>query len=437
MIEALAEATLRHTDPELFDLVQREEERQVANIELIASENYASAAVLEAQGSVLTNKYAEGYPGRRYYGGGEWIDRVEQLAIDRVTTLFGAEHANVQPHSGSAANMAAYAALLAPGDTILGLSLDQGGHLTHGSPVNFSGMTYRFVSYGLGDDERIDYEAAQRLAQEHRPRAIVAGASAYARIIDFARLREIADEVGAYLIVDMAHIAGLVAAGVHPSPVPHAHLVTSTTHKTLRGPRGGLILCRQEFAKKIDKVVFPGLQGGPLEHVIAAKAVAFHEALQPSFREYGAQVVRNAQALAASLADGGLRIVAGGTDTHLMLADLTATDLDGKRAQTLLDEVQITVNRNAIPRDPRPPMVTSGLRLGSPAVTTRGFGEAEMRRVGTLVTTVLARPDDAGVPDDVRAAVAALSARFAVPGLTRSPLAFPRRTWQNAASFTG
>jgi glycine hydroxymethyltransferase len=421
MIEAPVEVTLRQVDPELFDLVQREERRQVANIELIASENYASAAVLEAQGSVLTNKYAEGYPGRRYYGGCEWIDRVEQLAIDRVKTLFGAEHANVQPHSGSAANMAAYAALLAPGDVILGMSLDQGGHLTHGSPVNFSGMTYRFVAYGLGDDERIDYEAAQRLAREHRPRAIVAGASAYARIIDFARLRQIADEVGAYLIVDMAHIAGLVAAGVHPSPLPHAHVVTSTTHKTLRGPRGGLILCREEFAKKIDKVVFPGLQGGPLEHIIAAKAVAFHEALQPAFKEYGAQVVRNAQALAASLADGGLRIVTGGTDTHLMLADLTATALDGKRAQKLLDEVQITVNRNAIPRDPRPPMVTSGLRLGSPAVTARGFGEAEMRVVGTLITRVLARPDASGVRDDVRAAVAALTSRFPVPGITGQP----------------
>jgi glycine hydroxymethyltransferase len=377
--------------------------------------------VLEAQGSVLTNKYAEGYPGRRYYGGCEWIDRVEQLAIDRVKMLFGAEHANVQPHSGSTANMAAYAALLAPGDVILGLSLDQGGHLTHGSPVNFSGMTYRFVAYGLGEDERIDYEAAHRLAREHRPRAIVAGASAYARIIDFARLRQIADEVGAYLIVDMAHIAGLVAAGVHPSPLPHAHVVTSTTHKTLRGPRGGLILCRAEFAKKIDRVVFPGLQGGPLEHIIAAKAVAFHEALQPSFREYGVQVVRNAQALAASLAAGGLRIVTGGTDTHLMLADLTATALDGKRAQTLLDEVQITVNRNAIPRDPRPPMVTSGLRLGSPAVTTRGFGEAEMRLVGTLITRVLASPDAAGVCNDVRAAVAALTSRFPVPGITGQP----------------
>jgi glycine hydroxymethyltransferase len=421
MIEALAKATLRHTDPELFELIQREEQRQVANIELIASENYASAAVLEAQGSVLTNKYAEGYPGRRYYGGCEWIDRVEQLAIERVKTLFGAEHANVQPHSGSAANMAAYAALLAPGDVILGLSLDQGGHLTHGSPVNFSGMTYRFVAYGLGDDERLDYETAHRLAREHRPRAIVAGASAYARVIDFARLRQIADEVGAYLIVDMAHIAGLVAAGVHPSPLPHAHVVTSTTHKTLRGPRGGLILCREEFAKKIDKVVFPGLQGGPLEHIVAAKAVAFQEALQPAFKEYGVQVVRNAQALAASLAAGGLRIVTGGTDTHLMLADLTATALDGKRAQTLLDEVQITVNRNAIPRDRRPPMVTSGLRLGSPAVTTRGFGEAEMRLVGTLITRVLASPDALRVREDVRAAVAALTSRFPVPGITGQP----------------
>src|SRR5919199_2683183 len=288
---AHASSRLQAVDPELYAVIKGEEQRQVANIELIASENYASAAVLEAQGSVLTNKYAEGYPGRRYYGGCEWIDRVEQLAIERAKTLFGAEHANVQPHSGSAANMAAYAALLAPGDVVLGLSLDQGGHLTHGSPVNFSGMTYRFVAYGLGEDERIDYETAQRLARQHRPRAIVAGASAYARVIDFAWLRQIADEVGAYLIVDMAHIAGLVAAGVHPSPLPHAHVVTSTTHQTLRGPRGGLILCREEFAKKIDKIVFPGLQGGPLEHIIAAKAVAFHEALQPAFKEYGAQVV--------------------------------------------------------------------------------------------------------------------------------------------------
>ena len=410
--------TLRQTDPEIFDIIKGEERRQVANLELIASENYTSAAVLEAQGSVLTNKYAEGYPGRRYYGGCEWVDRAERVAIERAKTLFGAEHANVQPHSGSTANMVAYAALLDPGDTVLGMSLDQGGHLTHGSPVNFSGMIYRFVAYGLGEDERLDYDGVRRLAHEHRPRAIVAGASAYARVIDFARLREIADEVGAYLIVDMAHIAGLVAAGVHPSPVPHAQVVTTTTHKTLRGPRGGLVLCQGDFAKRVDKIVFPGMQGGPLEHAIAAKAVAFHEALQPSFQEYGARVVRNAQVLAETLTDAGLRIVTGGTDTHLMLADLTTTALDGKRAQALLDDVHITTNKNAIPHDPRPPMVTSGLRLGSPAVTTRGFGEAEMRQVGTLVARTLANPSDVAVHDEVRAAVAALTSRFPVPGIT-------------------
>jgi glycine hydroxymethyltransferase len=410
-------SALQSTDPEIFDLIRNEERRQVDNIELIASENYTSAAVMEAQGSVLTNKYAEGYPGRRYYGGCEWIDRVEALAIQRAKRLFGAEHANVQPHSGSSANMAAYAALLKPGDTMLGLRLDQGGHLTHGSPVNFSGMVYKIVAYGLGADERIDYDGLATLAREHRPRAIVAGASAYGRVMDFARMRAISDEVGAYFIVDMAHIAGLVAAGVHPSPIPHAHVVTTTTHKTLRGPRAGMILCREEFARAIDKTVFPGMQGGPLEHVIAAKAVALHEALQPSFKDYGAQMVRNAQALAAGLTEGGLRIVAGGTDTHLMLADLTSTDVDGKRAQTLLDEVRITVNRNAIPNDPRPPMVSSGIRLGSPAVTTRGFGEDEMRRVAALITRVLGAPDDAGVREDVRGEVAGLTGRFPVPGI--------------------
>ncbi len=411
-------SALQATDPEIYDIIKGEERRQVAHIELIASENYASAAVLEAQGSVLTNKYAEGYPGRRYYGGCEWIDYAESLAIERARKLFGAEHANVQPHSGSTANMVAYAALLKPGDTVLGMSLDQGGHLTHGSPVNFSGMTYNFVAYGLGEDERIDYEAARRLAHERRPKAIVAGASAYARVIDFALLRDIADEVGAYLIVDMAHIAGLVAAGVHPSPIPHAHIVTTTTHKTLRGPRGGLILCPEEFAKPIDKLVFPGMQGGPLEHAIAAKAVALHEALQPSFKEYGAQVVRNAAALADSLSAHGLRVVTGGTDNHLMLLDLTSTSLNGKQAQALLDGVQITTNKNAIPHDPRSPMVTSGLRLGSPAVTTRGFGEAEMREVGALLARMLANADDPTVREETRVAVAALTARFPVPGIT-------------------
>ncbi len=411
-------SALRATDPELYDIIKGEERRQVAHVELIASENYASAAVLEAQGSVLTNKYAEGYPGRRYYGGCEWIDYAETLAIARAKKLFGAEHANVQPHSGSTANMVAYAALLTPGDTVLGMSLDQGGHLTHGSPVNFSGLTYNFVPYGLGEDERIDYEALRRLAHEHRPRAIVAGASAYARVIDFALLREIADEVGAYLIVDMAHIAGLVAAGVHPSPIPHAHVVTTTTHKTLRGPRGGLILCQEEWAKPIDKLVFPGMQGGPLEHAVAAKAVAFHEALQPSFKEYGAHVVRNAAALAASLSAHGLRVVTGGTDNHMMLVDLTSTSLNGKQAQALLDGVQITTNKNAIPHDPRSPMVTSGLRLGSPAVTTRGFGETEMREVGALVARMVAAPDDPIAREETGAAVATLTARFPVPGIT-------------------
>ncbi len=411
-------SALQATDPEIYDIIKGEERREVAHVELIASENYASAAVLEAQGSVLTNKYAEGYPGRRYYGGCEWIDYAESLAIERAKRLFGAEHANVQPHSGSTANMVAYAALLKPGDTVLGMSLDQGGHLTHGSPVNFSGMTYNFVPYGLGEDERIDYEAARRLAHEHRPKAIVAGASAYARTIDFALLREIADEVGAYLIVDMAHIAGLVAADVHPSPLPHAHVVTTTTHKTLRGPRGGLILCKEEFAKAIDKIVFPGMQGGPLEHIIAAKAVSFHEALQPSFKEYGAQVARNAAALAASLDAHGLRIVTGGTDNHLMLVDLTSTSLSGKKAQALLDEVHITTNKNAIPNDPRPPMVTSGLRLGSPAATTRGFGEAEMREVGALLARILTNPDDGIAREETEIAVAALTARFPVPGIT-------------------
>ncbi len=426
IIDAPAAGTDRNThanalqaaDPEIYDIIKGEERRQVAHVELIASENYASAAVLEAQGSVLTNKYAEGYPGRRYYGGCEWVDYGETLAIDRAMRLFEAEHANVQPHSGSTANMVAYAALLKPGDTVLGMSLDQGGHLTHGSPVNFSGMTYNFVAYGLGKDERIDYEAARRLAHEQRPKAIVAGASAYARVIDFALLRDIADEVGAYLIVDMAHIAGLVAAGAHPSPIPHAHVVTTTTHKTLRGPRGGLILCQEQFAKAIDKLVFPGMQGGPLEHVIAAKAVAFHEALQPSFKEYGARVVRNAAALAGSLSAHGLRIVTGGTDNHVMLVDLTSTELSGKKAQSLLEEVQITTNKNAIPNDPRPPMVTSGLRLGSPAATTRGFGEAEMREVGELLARMLTNPDDAIVREETEIAVSRLTARFPVPGIT-------------------
>ncbi len=410
-------SNLESVDPALFAVIKGEEQRQIDNVELIASENYASAAVLEAQGSVLTNKYAEGYPGKRYYGGCEWVDKAESLAIERAKELFGADHANVQPHSGSTANMVAYAALLEPGDVVLGLRLDQGGHLTHGSPVNFSGMTYTFVGYGVGEDEYIDYDAVLALAKEHRPRVIVAGATCYSRVIDFARFRAIADEVGAYLLVDMAHIAGLVAAGVHPSPVSHAHIVTTTTHKTLRGPRGGLVLCTQEFAKAVDKVVFPGMQGGPLEHAIAAKAVAFHEALQPSFKEYGARIVTNAQALAGALAAGGLRLVAGGTDNHVMLVDLTTTSLNGKQAQALLDEVRITTNKNAIPRDPRPPMVTSGLRLGSPAVTTRGFTRDEMSEIGALIASVLIAPEDQSLQDEVRDHVASITRRRPVPGL--------------------
>jgi len=379
-------------DTELFGLLADEVERQNTTLQLIASENFTSPAVIEATGSVLTNKYSEGYPGKRYYGGNEVIDRVEDLARDRAKQLFGAEHANVQPHSGANANMAAYLALLDPGDTVLGLRLDQGGHLTHGSPVNASGIFYDFVSYGVtASDERIDLDQVRALALEHRPRLIVAGATAYPRIIDPAPMREIADEVGALLMFDAAHIAGLIAGGVHPNPVEVADVVTFTTHKTLRGPRGGCILSKAEHAAKIDKAVFPGLQGGPLEHVVAAKAVAFAEALEPAFADYAAQVVANAQAVAAGLAAEGFRLVSGGTDNHLLLVDLRTFDADltGKEAEAVLDRAGISLNKNTVPDDPRSPFVTSGVRIGTPAVTTQGMGVAEMATVASLIAQAL------------------------------------------------
>ena len=412
-------AYLAAADPDVYAAMQAEETRQVTNIELIASENYPSRAVLEAQGSVLTNKYAEGYPGKRYYGGCEWVDVVENLAIERAKTLFGAQHANVQPHSGSSANMAAYMALIQPGDTVLGLSLANGGHLTHGSPVNFSGLTYRFVAYGVRrDDERIDYDEVRSLAREHRPKLLVAGTTAYPRELDFAVLRSIADEVGARFLVDMAHIAGLVAGGVHASPVPHAHIVTTTTHKTLRGPRGGLILCTEEFAKAVDKAIFPGIQGGPLMHIIAGKAIALREAMTPAFRTYAREVVENARELAAAIEAAGLRIVTGGTDTHLMLVDLTRAGITGRKAEVTLDTVNITANRNQIPFDPQPPLRTSGIRLGTPAVTTRGMGRAEMRQLASLLGRILHNPDDETTRAEVGAAARELTSRFPVPGIT-------------------
>ena len=386
-------AALERTDPEIADIVRRETERQNTTIQLIASENFTSPAVLAAQGSVLTNKYSEGYPSKRYYGGNFVVDEAEELARTRACALFGADHANVQPHSGANANMAAYLALLDPGDTVMGMRLDQGGHLTHGSPVNFSGRLYRFVAYGVDDtSETLDYDAVRELAVAERPRMIVAGATAYPRTIDFAAFRSIADEVGALLMVDAAHIAGLVAGGAHPTPVPHADLVTFTTHKTLRGPRAGAIVCREEYAAAIDKAVFPGLQGGPLMHVVAAKAVAFREAAQPSFRDYAAQIVRNARALAEALAGEGFRIVSGGTDNHLMLVDLRAFGVTGKVAQESLDRAGITTNKNAIPNDPEKPFVTSGLRLGTAAVTTAGMGEPEMAEIASLIARVLRAP---------------------------------------------
>ncbi len=409
---------LMDQDREVGMAVRREMERQRLNVNLIASENYASRAVLEAQGSVLTNKYAEGYPGRRYYGGCEHIDETEQLAIDRAEALFGAEHANVQPHSGAQANMAAYFATLSPGDTVMGMSLDHGGHLTHGSPVNFSAKLYDFVPYEVDKEtELIDYEGAERVAQQHRPKLIVVGASAYTRTIDFARFRQIADEVGAALMVDMAHIAGLIAAGEHPSCLPHAHIVTSTTHKTLRGPRGGLILTTSELARGIDRAVFPNTQGGPLEHVIAAKAVAFREAMQPEFVDYQKSIRANARALSDELAGGGFRLVSGGTDNHMVLVDLAPMGLTGRQAEEALGKVNIVVNRNAIPYDPRPPRVASGLRLGTPAVTSRGFGIRDTAQVARLITRTLSNIHVESVAREVRDEVLSLTSRFPVPGI--------------------
>ena len=406
--------TLKHSDPEVAKAIDLELNRQRTKLELIASENIVSKAVMEAQGSVLTNKYAEGYPGKRYYGGCEYVDIVEQLAIDRAKKLFGAEYANVQPHSGAQANMAVFFALLTPGDTVMGMNLTDGGHLTHGSPVNMSGKYFKIVPYGVDKEtERIDYDALEQKAEECRPKLIVAGASAYARIIDFPRLADIAHKVGAYLMVDIAHIAGLVAAGLHPSPVPYADVVTTTTHKTLRGPRGGMILCKDaEFGKQFNKAVFPGVQGGPLMHVIAAKAVALGEALRPEFKEYAKQIIKNAQALAETLQADGFRIVSGGTDTHLMLVDLTSKGITGKEAQTVLDEVNITSNRNTIPFEPRSPFVTSGIRLGSPALTTRGFKEDDMREVGNIIALVLNDITNEEHKEEARRRVAALCKKY-------------------------
>ena len=411
--DAARQRTVAEVDGDVAQVIRAEIDRQNGGLELIASENFASVAVLEAMGSVLTNKYAEGYPGRRYYGGCEFVDVAESLAIERAGALFGAEHANVQPHSGAQANMAAYFALLKPGDTVLGMDLAHGGHLTHGHPLNFSGQLYDVVPYGVRrDDERIDYEQLARLAREHRPRMIMAGASAYPRVIDFARIRAAADEVGAALVTDMAHIAGLVATGAHPSPVPHSDIVTTTTHKTLRGPRGGLVLCRQAHAKNVNRALFPGVQGGPLMHVIAAKAVCFKEALEPAFAAYQRQVVANAGRLAAALADGGFRIVSGGTDNHLVLVDVFSRGLTGKLAEAALGRAGITVNKNAIPFDENPPMVASGIRLGTPALTTRGMAEAEMERIGELIGRVLAAPEDDRAGGAVRAEVEDLCRRF-------------------------
>ncbi len=404
---------LSSTDPDIANAIRNELHRQQDGLELIASENFVSQAVLEAVGSVLTNKYAEGYPGKRYYGGCEHVDVVETLAIDRAKALFGADHANVQPHSGAQANMAVYLAMLKPGDTILGMNLSHGGHLTHGHPLNFSGKYFNIIPYGVRqDDERIDYDELERLAREHRPKMIVVGASAYARTIDYARIRAVATEVGALVMTDMAHISGLVATGLHPTPVPHSDFVTTTTHKTLRGPRGGLILCRSEFAKDIDRAVFPGVQGGPLMHVIAGKAVCFKEALSESFRTYQLQVIRNASRLATRLAAAGLRIVSGGTDNHLVLVDVFSKGLTGKIAEAALGRASITVNKNAIPFDQQPPMTASGIRVGTPAVTTRGLGEDEMDLVAGFFGRVLAAPNDESVAQAVRSEVEALCRKF-------------------------
>ncbi|WP_462410230.1 serine hydroxymethyltransferase [Neobacillus sp. Marseille-QA0830] len=404
---------LSQSDEQVFQAIQKELGRQRAKIELIASENFVSEAVMEAQGSVLTNKYAEGYPGRRYYGGCEYVDVVEDLARDRAKQIFGAEHVNVQPHSGAQANMAVYFTILEQGDTVLGMNLSHGGHLTHGSPVNFSGVQYNFVEYGVDQEtHRIDYEDVRAKALEHKPKLIVAGASAYPREIDFAKFREIADEVGAYLMVDMAHIAGLVAAGLHQSPVPYADFVTTTTHKTLRGPRGGMILCKEEFGKKIDKSIFPGIQGGPLMHVIAAKAVAFGEALTDEFNEYAGKIVANAKRLAESLQKEGITLVSGGTDNHLLLIDLQSLGLTGKVAEKVLDDIGITVNKNTIPYDPQSPFITSGIRVGTAAVTTRGFGAEEMDEIASIISFTLKNHEDEAKLEEARARVDALTSKF-------------------------
>jgi glycine hydroxymethyltransferase len=405
---------LGQSDPEVAKVLGDELNRQRTKLELIASENIVSKAVMEAQGSVLTNKYAEGYPGKRYYGGCEFVDVVEQLAIDRAKQLFNAGYANVQPHSGAQANMAVFFALLQPGDTVMGMSLTDGGHLTHGSPVNMSGKYFNIVPYGVSKEtEQIDYDALQKQAEECKPKLIVAGASAYPRILDFPRLSQIAKSVGAYLMTDIAHIAGLVATGYHPSPMEYADVVTTTTHKTLRGPRGGMIMCKDpEFGKKFNKSVFPGIQGGPLMHVIAAKAVALGEALRPEFKDYAGQVVKNAKVLADTLTENGFRLVSGGTDNHLMLVDLTSKGLTGKEAQNLLDEVNITANKNTIPFEPLSPFVTSGIRLGSPALTTRGFKEEDMREVGNVIALVLGHPNDEGAREEAFKRVAALCDKY-------------------------
>jgi glycine hydroxymethyltransferase len=403
---------LQDADPDIARLIGEETRRQSEGIELIASENFVSPAVMEAMGSPLTNKYAEGLPGKRYYGGCEVVDQVEQLAIDRAKQLFGAEHANVQPHSGAQANAAVFLAFLKPGDVFLGMDLSQGGHLTHGSPVNFSGLLYKAVSYGVTDEGLLDYDAMRRQAREHKPKMIIAGYSAYSRHIDFAAFAEVAKEVGALFMVDMAHFAGLAATGLYPNPVPHADVVTTTTHKTLRGPRGGMILCKAEHAKAVDKAMFPGTQGGPLEHVIAAKAVAFREALQPSFKAYSQQVVANARALAAALASRGFQIVSGGTDNHLMLVDLRSKNLTGKVAEKVLDLAGITVNKNTVPRETQSPFVTSGIRVGTPAVTTRGMKEPEMQRIAELMDRVLSDAASEAVQGEVKGLVRELTDRF-------------------------
>jgi len=404
---------IRKLDPEVAKAIDLEFDRQQNKLEMIASENFTSRAVMEAQGTVLTNKYAEGYPGKRYYGGCEYVDIVETLAIERAKKLFQCEHANVQPHSGSQANMATYMAFIKPGDTVMGLNLSHGGHLTHGSPVNISGMYFHFISYGVRqDNEFIDYDQMRALAREHKPKMIVGGATAYPRIIDFPKMREICDEVGAFLFIDMAHIAGLVAAGLHPSPIPNSHVVTTTTHKTLRGPRGGAIFCPEEYAKQVNKAVFPGIQGGPLMHVIAAKAVAFGEALKPEFKIYQEQIVKNAKALADELMKEGFRLVSHGTDTHLMLVDLRNKNITGKQAEILLDKVGITVNKNTVPFETAAASVASGIRIGTPALTTRGLKEPEMRSIGSFIHKVLSNPQDEKMQNEVSSAIKELCKKF-------------------------